>query len=170
MPRPKKDSNTKDSNTSDNSTLTTTAKTTNNPTKPTPTTKVPSKTSSKTNIKTSSKASATKPYPKVKVPEPKPLTVTRVELAEQVAKAVGRMMEITQRDSEAIVAEILTSMVERLKKGDEVEIRGFGSFRLRVRQARHGRNPKTGEAVDVPSKTIPYFKMGKQLKDFLKQS
>ena len=171
MPRPKKDSNTKDSNTSDSPTITTTAKATNSPTKPTATTtKVPSKSNIKTNIKTSSKASATKPYPKVKVPEPKPLTVTRVELAEQVAKAVGRMMEITQRDSEAIVAEILTSMVEGLKKGDKIEIRGFGSFRLRVRQARHGRNPKTGESVDVPSKTIAYFKMGKHLKDFLKQS
>ncbi|KAF0249548.1 MAG: integration host factor subunit beta [bacterium] len=161
MPHPKKDSKT-----TDNSTLATTAKTTNHPTKPTPTTKVPIKTSSKLNNKTS----ATKPYSKVKVPEPKPVTITRVELAEQVAKAVGRMMEITQRDSEAIVAEILTSMVEGLKKGDKIEIRGFGSFRLRTRQARNGRNPRTGEPVDVPSKTIPYFKMGKDLKDFLKQS
>ncbi len=79
-------------------------------------------------------------------------------------------MEITNRDAEAIVAEILTCMVEGLKSGDEIEIRGFGSFRLRTRQSRRGRNPRTGEPVAVASKTVTYFKMGKDLKDFLKQS
>ena len=161
MPRPKKDSITANS-----STLTTTATTTNNPTKPTPTTKVPTKPTTKTNTKTST----AKPSAKVKVPEPKPVTISRVELAQEVSKAVGRIMEITNRDAEAIVAEILTSMVEGLKSGDTIEIRGFGSFRLRTRRPRNGRNPRTGEPVDVPSKTIPYFKMGKHLKGFLKQS
>ena len=159
MPRPKKDSITANS-----STLTTTATTTNNPTKPTPTTKVPTKPTTKTNTSTA------KPSAKVKVPEPKPVTISRVELAQEVSKAVGRIMEITNRDAEAIVAEILTSMVEGLKSGDTIEIRGFGSFRLRTRRPRNGRNPRTGEPVDVPSKTIPYFKMGKHLKGFLKQS
>ncbi|MBL8194770.1 MAG: integration host factor subunit beta [Blastocatellia bacterium] len=74
-------------------------------------------------------------------------------------------MEITNRDAEMIVAEIINSMVDSLKTGDEIEIRGFGSFRLRQRNPRNGRNPKTGEAVTVPSKSVVYFKMGKGLKE-----
>ncbi|KAF0250526.1 MAG: integration host factor subunit beta [bacterium] len=103
-------------------------------------------------------------------PVPKPNTITRLELAQEVAKAVGSMMEITNRDAEAIVAEIIQSMIDALQEGNEIEIRGFGSFRLRSRRARRGRNPKTGESVDVPAKRVVYFKMGKDLKHFLTQN
>jgi integration host factor subunit beta len=103
-------------------------------------------------------------------PAPKPNTITRLELAQEVAKAVGNMMEITNRDAEAIVAEIIQSMIDSLKEGNEIEIRGFGSFRLRSRRARRGRNPKTGDSVDVPAKRVVYFKMGKDLKLFLTQN
>jgi integration host factor subunit beta len=80
------------------------------------------------------------------------------------------MMEITNRDAEAVVAEIIQSMIDALQEGNEIEIRGFGSFRLRSRRARRGRNPKTGESVDVPAKRVVYFKMGKDLKHFLTQN
>lgn len=111
----------------------------------------------------------TKAYPKVKKVEPKPNTISRSELAQSVAKAVGQYMEITNRDAESIVSEIISTMVDSLKNSEEIEIRGFGSFRLRTRRARRGRNPKTGESVDVASKQIVYFKQGKDLKEFLKQ-
>ena len=96
---------------------------------------------------------------------PKPKTISRIELAQEVAKAVGQYMEITNRDAEMIVAEIINSMIDSLKAGDEIEIRGFGAFRIRSRNPRNGRNPKTGEAVAVPSKSVVYFKMGKGLKE-----
>ena len=113
-------------------------------------------------------AKAITPTPKPKkVPQPKPKTITRTELIQEVAKAVGQYMEITNRDAEAIVAEIINAMTDSLKEGNEIEIRGFGAFRIRKRQARHGRNPKTGAPVAVPSKAIVYFKIGKTLKQIL---
>jgi integration host factor subunit beta len=57
-----------------------------------------------------------------------------------------------------------------LKTGDKIEIRGFGSFRTRQRQPRIGRNPKTGDRVEVPAKRIPYFKPSKELKDIVNQT
>lgn len=130
----------------------------------------------KTNKAKTETSSTAKPTVKSKakavevVPVPKPNTITRLELAQEVAKAVGNMMEITNRDAEAIVAEIIESMIDALKEGNEIEIRGFGSFRLRSRRARRGRNPKTGDSVDVPAKRVVYFKMGKDLKHFLTQN
>lgn len=118
----------------------------------------------KTNTKSEVKATITEAAPKTKEALPKPNTITRLELAGEVAKAVGRMMEITNRDAEAIVSEIILSMTDALKSGDTIEIRGFGVFRQRSRRARRGRNPKTGEPVDVPNKQVVYFKMGKDLK------
>ena len=114
-------------------------------------------------------ATKTKAYPKVKVKEiePKPTTITRVNLAQEVCKAVGQYMEITNRDSENIVTEIINAMIDALKTGDEVEVRGFGSFRIRTREARKGRNPKNGDSVTVPSKQVVYFKQGKDLKQYL---
>ncbi len=63
-----------------------------------------------------------------------------------------------------MVQTVLDSIIESLQSGDKVELRGFGSFRLRERASRIGRNPKTGEKVNVPSKRVPYFKPGKDLK------
>lgn len=80
---------------------------------------------------------------------------------------VARKLEITQVQAGIIVEAALRSIVNALQNGQEVEIRGFGSFRFRNRAPRKGRNPKTGEKVDVPPKKIPYFKMGKELKALL---
>ena len=80
---------------------------------------------------------------------------------------VADRLKITQVQASIIVEAALKSIVTALQTGQEVEIRGFGSFRFRNRAPRKGRNPKTGEKVDVPSKRIPYFKMGKELKALL---
>jgi len=62
---------------------------------------------------------------------------------------------------------VLDSIINSLQDGEKVELRGFGSFKIRVRGPRKGRNPKTGETVDVPGKKIPYFKPGKELRDLI---
>src|SRR4026209_38150 len=89
--------------------------------------------------------------------------MTKADLINIVAKK----LDITQVQSGIIVEAALKSAVNALQNGQEVEIRGFGSFRFRNRAPRKGRNPKTGEKVDVPPKKIPYFKMGKELKQLL---
>lgn len=89
--------------------------------------------------------------------------MTKADLINIVAKR----LDITQVQSGIIVEAALRSIVGALQGGQEVEIRGFGSFRFRNRAPRKGRNPKTGERVDVPPKKIPYFKMGKELKALL---
>ena len=83
---------------------------------------------------------------------------------------VARRLDMTQVQAGIIVEAALNSIVGALRGGHEVEIRGFGSFRFRNRAPRKGRNPKTGEKVDVPPKKIPYFKMGKELKALLNQA
>jgi integration host factor subunit beta len=83
---------------------------------------------------------------------------------------VADRLKITQVQASIIVESVLRSIVGALQGGNEVEIRGFGSFRFRNRAPRKGRNPKTGEKVDVPSKRIPYFKMGKELKALLNEA
>jgi len=89
--------------------------------------------------------------------------MTKADLIEEVS----RVVEMTRKDSEVIVEAIFDSVVKSLRGGDKIEIRGFGSFRTRQRQPRIGRNPKTGERVDVPAKRIPYFKPSKELKDLV---
>jgi integration host factor subunit beta len=89
--------------------------------------------------------------------------MTKTELIEKVSRAV----EMTRKDSEVIVEAIFNSVVRALRSGDRIEIRGFGSFRTRQRQPRVGRNPKTGERVEVPAKRIPSFKPSKELKDLV---
>jgi integration host factor subunit beta len=69
-----------------------------------------------------------------------------------------------------IVDTIFDSVVRSLRVGDKIEIRGFGSFRTRQRKPRVGRNPKTGDRVDVPAKKIPFFKPSKELKDLVNNS
>jgi integration host factor subunit beta len=80
---------------------------------------------------------------------------------------VARVTELTRKDSEVIVDTLFESVIEALKAGDKLEVRGFGSFRVRQRNARVGRNPKTGEKVEVPAKRVPYFKPSKELKDLI---
>ena len=95
--------------------------------------------------------------------EPSRTAMTKADLIGVVAKR----LDITQVQAGIIVEAALRSIVSALQNGQEVEIRGFGSFRFRNRAPRKGRNPKTGEKVDVPPKKIPYFKMGKELKALL---
>jgi integration host factor subunit beta len=92
--------------------------------------------------------------------------MTKAELVEEVARAA----ELNKRDAEVIVETVFDSIIGALHKGEKVELRGFGSFRTRERGPRRGRNPKTGEPVDVPAKRVPYFKPGKELKDFFTES
>ena len=87
--------------------------------------------------------------------------MTKAELIEEVS----RVVEMTRKDSEVIVEAIFDSVVRSLRSGDKIEIRGFGSFRTRQRNARTGRNPKTGAKVDVPAKRVPFFKPSKELRD-----
>lgn len=72
-----------------------------------------------------------------------------------------------QRDIEKIVGTIFEEITEALARGDRVELRGFGAFSIKRRDARTGRNPRTGEAVTVTEKVIPFFKTGKQLRERL---
>ena len=90
--------------------------------------------------------------------------MTKSGLIEKVAE---RTPHISKKDTEVVVNTIFDAMTDALRRGERIEIRGFGSFRFRNRAPRKGRNPKTGEKVDVPPKKIPYFKMGKELKALL---
>ncbi len=80
---------------------------------------------------------------------------------------VSQAVEMTRKDSEIIVDTMFDSIVKALHASDRIEIRGFGSFRTRQRQPRIGRNPKTGARVEVPSKTVAYFKPGIELKEMI---
>ena len=92
--------------------------------------------------------------------------MTKAELVDEVAKVV----QLTKKQAETIVNIVFDSIVDSLRSGQKIELRGFGSFRLRSRKSRTGRNPKTGEKVEVPSKKIPYFKPGKELKELINKS
>ena len=89
--------------------------------------------------------------------------MTKADLVDEVSTAT----ELSRKDSEVIVEALFDSVVKALKNSDKLEVRGFGSFRIRKRKARQGRNPKTGEKVDVPEKKVPYFKPSKELKDLI---
>ncbi|MBI3752526.1 MAG: integration host factor subunit beta [Deltaproteobacteria bacterium] len=82
-----------------------------------------------------------------------------------IEKVSEKVKNFTKRDVEVIVDAIFDSMTARLASGDKIEIRGFGSFKVKEYKARKGRNPKTGEAIDVPAKKAPFFKVGKELKE-----
>ncbi len=87
--------------------------------------------------------------------------MTKAELIDKVALDYT---SLTRRQVEILVNTIFDSIKETLAKGDKIEIRGFGSFRLRHRRMREGRNPKTGTIVTVPPKKVPFFKAGKELR------
>jgi integration host factor subunit beta len=89
--------------------------------------------------------------------------MTKADLVDQVV-ALG---DLTRHDGEVIVDTLFDSVIEALKAGDKVEVRGFGSFRTRQRQPRTGRNPKTGESVSVPAKRVPYFKPSMELRELV---
>jgi integration host factor subunit beta len=89
--------------------------------------------------------------------------MTKAELVEDVARAA----ELTKKDAERLVEIVFESIIETLNHGEKIELRGFGSFRVRSRGARRGRNPKTGAPVDIPAKHVPYFKPGKEMKELI---
>jgi len=86
--------------------------------------------------------------------------MVKVDLIAKLAES----MDISRKDSQIVVDTLFDSIRKALIDGDKVELRGFGSFRVKEKKAREGRNPKTGDKVSVPSKRIPYFKPGKNLK------
>jgi integration host factor subunit beta len=88
----------------------------------------------------------------------------RSELVQQIA---DENPGLRQSEVETIVDTVFETILTQLESGGRVELRGFGAFSVRAREARTGRNPRTGAAVAVPSKNVPYFKAGKELRDRL---
>ena len=88
--------------------------------------------------------------------------MTKSELIERLA---DQARQIPAKDLELAIKELLEQMAQTLQKGDRIEIRGFGSFSLHYRAPRVGRNPKTGETVELDGKYVPHFKPGKELRE-----
>jgi ATP adenylyltransferase len=89
--------------------------------------------------------------------------MTKADLIDEVS----RVSSLTKKETETIVNTVFDNITDALAKGDKVELRGFGSFRIRHRNSRKGRNPKTGDAVSVPEKRVPFFKVGKRLRELV---
>lgn len=89
--------------------------------------------------------------------------MTKADLVEELVK----VSNLSKKHAETIVNTVFSSITEALQRDDKIELRGFGSFRVRRRRSRQGRNPKSGDRVEVPEKRIPYFKPGKELKDLI---
>ena len=89
--------------------------------------------------------------------------MTKADLIEEVSQAGG----MTRRDAELVVETVFESMCQALARGEKIELRGFGSFRVQERGARRARNPKTGEEVDVPARRVPRFRPGRDMRELL---
>lgn len=89
--------------------------------------------------------------------------MTKAELVDLITGSTG----LNRRDTVAVVNLIMENIGGALAAGDKVELRGFGSFKVKSRRSRLARNPRTGDAVDVPAKRVPYFKASNELKDRL---
>ena len=89
--------------------------------------------------------------------------------SELIQKIADENPHLTQRDVERIVSTVFDQITDALSRGDRVELRGFGAFSVKKRDARMGRNPRTGEAVQVEAKHVPFFKTGKLLRDRLNE-
>ncbi|MDP8916208.1 MAG: integration host factor subunit beta [Pseudomonadota bacterium] len=87
--------------------------------------------------------------------------------SELIAKLAAENPHLTRADVERVVNTVLETMTAALEGGGRVELRGFGAFSVRGRPARSGRNPRTGEAVEVRAKAVPFFKSGKELRERL---
>lgn len=90
--------------------------------------------------------------------------------SELVQKIANENSDLRLEEVETIVDTFFDSIVEQLADGGRVELRGFGAFSTRARESRTGRNPRTGESVDVDAKKVPYFKPGKEMRERLNQS
>jgi len=95
------------------------------------------------------------------------MSITKSELIERV---VSKQSQLSARDVELAIKTILEEMSRTLASGGRIEIRGFGSFSLHYREPRTGRNPKTGESVNLDAKYVPHFKPGKELRDRVNQA
>jgi integration host factor subunit beta len=87
--------------------------------------------------------------------------VTKRDLIDELVRLYPRF---SRRDAEVMVNAVFDSLAEALRRGDRIEIRGFGSFVVKHREAREGRNPRTGLTVTVAAKRVPFFKVGKELR------
>ncbi len=96
-----------------------------------------------------------------------PTTDKAMTKSELIARLAESNPHLYQRDVERIVTTIFEEIADALARGDRVELRGFGAFSVKTRDARQGRNPRTGAAVAVEGKAIPFFKTGKQLRERL---
>ena len=90
--------------------------------------------------------------------------MTKAELVDKIAE---KKPGLTRKQVEVVVNTVLEGIKDALSREDKVEIRGFGSFRVRHRRAKEGRNPKTGETVQVPPKKVPFFKAGKEMREMV---
>ena len=90
--------------------------------------------------------------------------------SELIQKIADENPHLTQKHVEKIVNTVFDEIIEALALGNRVELRGFGAFSVKARDSRVGRNPRTGEAVDVPAKAVPFFKSGKELRERLNAS
>lgn len=88
--------------------------------------------------------------------------MTKSELIEAVA---AKVTNFSRKDVEIIVETLFESMASSLAQGDKVEIRGFGSFKIKERDGRQGRNPKSGENIYIDAKKVPFFKAGKEIRE-----
>ena len=93
--------------------------------------------------------------------------MTKSELIERLA---ARQTQLSLKDVELVVKSLLEHMAQSLAQGERIEIRGFGSFSLHYRAPRVGRNPKTGQSVELEGKYVPHFKPGKELRDRVNES
>ena len=93
--------------------------------------------------------------------------MTKSELIERLAE---RQTQLSLKDVELVVKSLLEHMAQSLAQGKRIEIRGFGSFSLHYREPRVGRNPKTGQSVELEGKYVPHFKPGKELRDRVNES
>jgi integration host factor subunit beta len=90
--------------------------------------------------------------------------MTKAELVDKIAE---KKPGLSRKQVEVVVNTVLDGIKDALSREDKVEIRGFGSFRVRHRRAKEGRNPKTGETVQVPPKKVPFFKAGKEMREMV---
>jgi integration host factor subunit beta len=89
--------------------------------------------------------------------------MTKSELIQRVAERV----DLTKKDTGIVVNTLFAGIIEALETGDKVELRGFGSFRVKQRNSREARNPKTGDKLNIPAKKIPFFKPSKELRELV---
>jgi integration host factor subunit beta len=90
--------------------------------------------------------------------------MTKSDLVQTLSEKISTL---TKKECEVIVDTVFHNMRDALHRGEKIEIRGFGSFTVRLRRSKEGRNPKTGEKVSIPEKRIPFFKVGKELRELV---